>query len=199
MASAPQSIDGDDAALAEALAVDPFADQPPRDPPALRPAALLDRLTALGIDHKTLVHPPVFTVEEARTVRGKLPGGHTKNLCLRDKKKNSYLVVLEADTPVDLKALARHLGVGNLSFASAERLWELLGVMPGSVTPFALFNDPDRRVRLILDEALFALEPLNFHPLVNTMTTAIATADLATVLQATGHDPLRLDLAGLSG
>lgn len=183
--------------LSDPTLADPFREQPGREPAALAPPALFEKLDALGIAHSTLLHPPVFTVEEARAVRGKLPGGHVKNLCLRDKKKKSYLVVMDADTPVDLKALAKVIGAGNLSFASPDRLWELLGVTPGSVTPFSLVNDPENRVNLILDEALLNQEPLNIHPLLNRMTTAISVADLHRWFESTGHTPTVLDLANI--
>jgi len=181
--------------LADPALATPFTEQPDRTPAPVNPPDLLALLDELGISHSTLLHPPVATVEEARAVRGRLPGGHVKNLCLRDKKKNSYLVVMDADTPVDLKALSKHLGVGNLSFASADRLWELLGVTPGSVTPFSLINDRDQKVRLILDQALLSQDLLNVHPLLNRMTTAISVEDLKLWFSRTGHEPLVLDLA----
>jgi len=130
----------------------------------------------------------VFTVEEARELRGAIAGGHTKNLFLRDKKGAPYLVVAPEDAAIELRALHRLLGAsGRFSFGSAELLHEVLGVVPGAVTPFAAINDKDRRVTVVLDAALMAHEKLNFHPLVNTATTTISRGGLLKFLAATGH------------
>jgi len=157
------------------------------------PQQLFDRLEALGIAHRTVEHPPVFTVEEAKALRGNLPGHHIKNLFLRNKKEEMWLVVALEDRAVDLKRLGEVLGAGRLSFGSPDRLRRQLGVEPGSVTPLALINDGSRLVRLALDRGLVDGGPVNAHPLVNTMTTAIATEDLQRFFAATGHDPLWLD------
>jgi len=157
------------------------------------PQQLFDRLEALGIAHRTVEHPPVFTVEEAKALRGNLPGHHIKNLFLRNKKEEMWLVVALEDRAVDLKRLGEVLGAGRLSFGSPDRLRRQLGVEPGSVTPLALINDGSRLVRLALDRGLVDGGPVNAHPLVNTMTTAIATEDLQRFFAATGHVPLWLD------
>lgn len=157
------------------------------------PQQLFDRLEALGIAHHTVEHPPVFTVEEAKALRGNLPGHHIKNLFLRNKKEEMWLVVALEDRAVDLKRLGEVLGAGRLSFGSPDRLRRQLGVEPGSVTPLALINDGSRSVRLALDRGLIEGGPVNAHPLVNTMTTAIATEDLQRFFAATGHVPLWLD------
>jgi Ala-tRNA(Pro) deacylase len=157
------------------------------------PQQLFDRLEALGIAHRTVEHPPVFTVEEAKALRGNLPGHHIKNLFLRNKKEEMWLVVALEDRAVDLKRLGEVLGAGRLSFGSPDRLRRQLGVEPGSVTPLALINDGSRVVRLALDRGLTEGGPVNAHPLVNTMTTAIATDDLQRFFGATGHVPLWLD------
>ena len=157
------------------------------------PQQLFARLAALGIAQHTVEHPPVFTVEEAKALRGNLPGHHIKNLFLRNKKEEMWLVVALEDRPVDLKRLGEVLGAGRLSFGSPERLRRHLGVEPGSVTPFALVNDETRVVRLALDRGLADGGPVNAHPLVNTMTTAIVLADLLRLFEATGHTPLWLD------
>ncbi|MBN9513710.1 MAG: prolyl-tRNA synthetase associated domain-containing protein [Alphaproteobacteria bacterium] len=157
------------------------------------PQQLFDRLEALGIAHRTVEHPPVFTVEEAKALRGNLPGHHIKNLFLRNKKEEMWLVVALEDRAVDLKRLGEVLGAGRLSFGSPDRLRRQLGVEPGSVTPLALINDDSRVVRLALDRGLTEGGPVNAHPLVNTMTTAIATDDLQRFFGATGHVPLWLD------
>jgi Ala-tRNA(Pro) deacylase len=133
---------------------------------------------------------PVFTVAESRAIKEAIPGGHSKNLFLKDKKGRLFLVVAEAETRIDLKRLHEPLGAsGRLSFGSAELLGEVLGVEPGSVTPFGLVNDRERRVSLVLDEALMRYEPVNFHPLVNSATIGVSRADLLRFLEATGHVP----------
>jgi Ala-tRNA(Pro) deacylase len=149
--------------------------------------AFLDRL---GIHYSTVSHQPLFTVEESRASRGTIPGGHTKNLFLKDKSGGHYLVVACEDAMIDLKGLHRRLGAkGRFSFGSADAMWELLGVRPGSVTPFAAINDVSGKVVVILDSAMLTHELLNYHPLVNTMTTSIPRDGLVTFLNACGHEP----------
>lgn len=159
-----------------------------------RDTDLLAYLESLGIAHSTVNHAPVFTVAEAQALRGSLPGGHTKNLFLKDKRDALWLVVAREDLAIDLKALSTELGSPRFSFGSAALLEEVLGVPPGSVTPFAVLNDSGGRVRVVLDKAMMALSPLNFHPLRNDRTTAIAPDDLLTFLRATGHEPMIVDL-----
>ena len=161
------------------------------------PEALLERLAALGIETRTVAHEPLFTVEQSKALRGQLPGGHTKNLFLRNKKGRMWLVTCLEDRQVDLKALAAALEGGRFSFGSAERLMANLGVIPGAVTPFAVTNDAGGAVQMVLDKALLDHDPLNFHPLDNARTTAIAPGDLLRFLEAVGHPPLILDLDGL--
>ena len=158
------------------------------------PEDLFARLAALGIETATHRHPPLFTVEESKALRGELPGGHCKSLFLKAKDDSLWLVVAPEDAPVDLKRLAKTLGVGTLSFGRPELLWELLGVTPGSVTPFALINDRDRRVNVLLDAAMMRETLLNYHPLTNEATTAIAAADLLRFIAACGHAPRILEL-----
>ncbi len=158
------------------------------------PEDLFARLQELGIESKTVTHPPVFTVAEAKTLRGELPGAHIKNLFLRNKKGAMWLVVCLEDRRIDLKALAAALGVGRFSFGSAERLLRYLGVPPGSVTPFAVINDRADQVGVVLDSALLEGAPIHCHPLVNHMTTAIAPEDLMRFLEAERHAPKILDL-----
>jgi Ala-tRNA(Pro) deacylase len=161
------------------------------------PDDLFATLDRLGIAHPTVSHPAVFTVEEARASREAVPGGHTKNLFLRDKKGALYLVVALEDTTITLKSLHRLLGAtGRFSFGSAELLRETLGVEPGSVTPFAAINDTEGRVRVILDAAMMEHATLHYHPLRNTMTTTIARDDLVRFLTATGHEPRIVTLTG---
>jgi len=157
---------------------------------------LLARLAALGIPARTVSHPPVFTVEEARRQRGDLPGTFTKNLFLRDKKGAMWMVVCREDRPVDLKALAPRIGANHLSFGSAERLQRHLGVIPGAVSPFAVVHDADRLVQVVLDREVLGHDPVNLHPLDNGRTTAISAADLLRFLEAEGHAPRLLDFPG---
>jgi Ala-tRNA(Pro) deacylase len=160
------------------------------EPMPATPDELFAYLDTLGIAHKTVTHPAVFTVEEARELRGTISGGHTKNLFLRDKKGALYLLVAPEDAAIELRALHRVLGAsGRFSFGSAELLQEALGVAPGSVTPFAVINDKQARVTLVIDAALMTHDVLNFHPLVNTATTSISREGLLKFLAATGHAP----------
>ncbi len=154
------------------------------------PSELFAFLEALGIAHHTLTHPPLFTVEQSRALRGQISGAHTKNLFLRDKRGALFVVSALEDATIDLKSLHRTLGCGRLSFGSAELLRSAWGVEPGAVTPFGAINDQEGRVTVVLDETMMGCEFLNFHPLVNTMTTSIGRADFLRFLQATGHAPL---------
>ena len=159
--------------------------------------ALLARLAALGIAQRTYEHPAVFTVAEAVALRGKLPGGHCKSLFLKDKKGGLWLAVMLEERRLDLKALADRLGAPRFSFGSAELLVEVLGITPGSVTPFAVINDRAHRVRIVLDAEMLEHDPLNYHPLVNTRTTALSPADLLKFIASCGHEPLIVSLDGL--
>lgn len=154
---------------------------------------LFAKLDSLGIEHRSVEHPPVFTVEEAKALRGTLPGAHIKNLFLRNKKEEMWLVVALEDRAIDLRRLGEVLGAGRLSFGSTDRLKRTLGVEPGSVTPLALINDTARQVRLALDRGVMGEGPINAHPLINTMTTAISAEHLARFFAATGHEPKWLD------
>jgi Ala-tRNA(Pro) deacylase len=155
---------------------------------------LLARLAAEEITTETVDHPAVFTVAESLGLERAIPGGHTKNLLLDDRKGRLVLVVAEHDAEVDLKGLHKRLGAARFSFASGERMLELLGVTPGSVTPFGLLNDTAGRVELVVDELLLRHERLNFHPLENTATTGIARDDFLRLMQASGHPPRVLDV-----
>ena len=150
---------------------------------------LFARLNGLGIATRTFEHAPVFTVDEARRLRGEIPGGHTKNLFLVDKDERLWLVVALEDAAIDLKALPRKVGSGRVSFGKPDRLRQTLGIEPGSVTPFALINDVDARVNVVLDEAMMREPFLNCHPLENTATTTIAAAELLRFIRSCGHSP----------
>lgn len=155
-------------------------------------AALFARL---GIGQRTVTHPAVHTVEQAKALRGTIPGGHVKNLFLVDKAKRMVLVTALEDSSIDLRALEKLLGAkGRFSFASAERLRDHLGVEPGSVTPLAAINDREGKVSVVLEARALAADPINCHPLTNTATTSLSPADLVRFLEATGHPPLVIDL-----
>ena len=169
-----------------------------QDAPSIPPAearliAFFDRL---GIATVTRRHPPVRTVEEAKALRGDIPGAHCKNLFLKDKKDQLWLVVALEERVIDLKTLDKRIGAARLSFGKADLLREVLGVEPGSVTPFALLNDRDRQVRVVLDLGMMQLRPLNYHPMHNAATTTIEPQDLLRFFAATGHEPLTVELAG---
>lgn len=151
-------------------------------------------LDELGIATKTVAHEPVFSVSESQDVERALPGGHTKNLFLKSAKGELLLVIAHADTQVDLKALPKRVGCARLSFAKADVLREVLGVTPGSVTGFALVNDTEPRVKVILDQDLMQFDSINCHPLENNATTNIARDDFLKFLLATGHAPETIDL-----
>lgn len=164
------------------------------------PDDLFAFLDTLGIVHATVTHPPLFTVEQSQALRGTIAGGHTKNLFVKDKKDKVFLLVAPEDAALELKSMHRLVGAsGRFSFGSAGLMRELLGVEPGSVTPFGVINDKGARVHVVLDRAMMANDILNYHPLVNTMTTSIASADLMKFLQATGHDPRVEALSAVPG
>ena len=164
------------------------------------PADLFAALDALGIPHPTVTHPPLFTVDQSQALRGQIPGGHTKNLFLRDKKGALFLVTTLEDAAIELKSLHRRLDAsGRFSFGSADLLIEALGVAPGAVTPLAAINDTAGRVTVVLDTGLMEHAIVNCHPLTNTMTTSIARADLVRFLESTGHPPQIVPVAGPEG
>lgn len=156
--------------------------------PASR-AELFAFFDQLGLQTKTFDHEPVFTVEQAKKVHDDVPGGHCKNLFCKDEKGVLWLIVALEDSIIDLKAAPAKIGSRRLSFGKPELLMEVLGVEPGSVTPFSLFNDKTNRVNVILDEAMMKLDILNFHPLKNDATTTIASSDLLVFIKACGHNP----------
>ncbi|GAB4354884.1 MAG: prolyl-tRNA synthetase associated domain-containing protein [Oricola sp.] len=153
-------------------------------------------LDSLGIAVTTKYHPPVFTVEEAKALRDEIPGGHTKNLFLKDKKGRHFLLTVEEDAVIDLKTIHAVIGAsGRVSFGKPEQLMDYLGVIPGAVTAFGILNDTGNAVTLILDEALMRHAIINAHPLTNDATTSIAAEDLKRFVEATGHAVHILKLA----
>jgi Ala-tRNA(Pro) deacylase len=154
------------------------------------PEVLFARLKELGIAWTTVSHPPVYTVAEAKQQRGDIPGIHTKNLFVRNKKGHMWLIVCHQDLGVDLRRLAEEIGSrSRLSFGSAPRLMRYLGVVPGAVNPFAVINDHSREVQVIVDRAILGDAPLNFHPLDNAQTTSVSTEGFLQFLEAEGHEP----------
>jgi Ala-tRNA(Pro) deacylase len=154
------------------------------------PNELFAFLEDLGIAYPTVSHPPLYTVEQSQAQRGKIPGGHTKNLFLKDKRGALFLVTTLEDAEIELKSLHRRLdATGRFSFGSTDLMLEVLGVAPGAVTPFGVINDTAHRVTVVLDAALMEHAIVNAHPLVNTMTTSLKRADLLAFLRATGHEP----------
>ncbi|MGL5114890.1 MAG: prolyl-tRNA synthetase associated domain-containing protein [Beijerinckiaceae bacterium] len=159
------------------------------------PESLLKLLDSLGIAHETIQHPPLFTVEQSKELRGEIPGAHTKNLFLKDKKGRLFLVTAVENTAIDLKRLHEIISAsGRVSFGSADQLMAHLGVTPGSVTAFAVANDAAGDVTMILDARLSAFGRINGHPLVNTMTTGVSYSDLLRFLTHVGHAPQVLEI-----
>ncbi len=162
------------------------------------PEDLFAWLDARDIPHTTHWHEAVFTVEEGRDLKAAMPGGHTKNLFMTNKDGDLILISAHADSQLPLNKLHRALGVKRLSFGAPELMEEVLGVTPGSVTAFALVNDPGARVRFILDHALMQHDPLNFHPMRNIATTAISRADFERFVTESGHGLEVLDFSELT-
>lgn len=150
-------------------------------------------LGAIGVAFRSHEHPAVFRVEEGLDIKAGMPGAHTKNLFLKDKKGQLWLISARQDTIIDLKRLHRHIGSDRLSFGNAELMFQTLGVTPGSVTAFGLINDRDHRVRFVLDKALDDADVVNFHPLTNTATTAVSREGLRAFLAAIGVEPMVID------
>lgn len=158
------------------------------------PESLMARLRDLGIEFSLHHHQAVFTVAEADAVDRDIEGTHCRNLFLRDDKKKNFLVVLQNATEVDLKKLPAIINSKKLSFGSADRLWEYLGVRPGSVCPYAIINDTGNQVEIFLDKSMMETDRVNYHPLLNTMTIGCKPADLLKFIESTGHTPHVVDL-----
>jgi len=157
-------------------------------------STLFARLEEFGIATTTVEHAPMFTVEQSGALRKSLPGAHTKNLFLTDRVGHLVLVVAKDDTRVDLKALAKRLEAGRLSFGKEAQLEAVLGVPPGSVTPLALINPSAAGIIVVVDKALMDFAEVNCHPLENTATTRLPTQDLIRFIKACGHEPLIITL-----
>lgn len=159
------------------------------------PESLMETLKSLSIDFTLHHHEAVYTVAESEKVDANIPGTHCRNLFLRDKKKKNFLVVLQNATEVELKKLPDVIGSGRLSFGSDDRLWQYLGVRPGSVCPFSIINDTDHQVKIILDKSMMEKDFVNYHPLLNTMTIGLKPADLIKFIESTGHEAHIVDMS----
>ena len=159
------------------------------------PEKLLKQFDDLNITYDLVHHKAVFTVAESKDVDAQIPGTHCRNMFLRDKKKRMFLVSLANETEVDLKKLDKLLECGRLSFGSADRLWGNLGVRPGSVCPYAIINDGEKKVTLILDAWMMEQKRVNFHPLLNTMTVGMAPKDIIKFVESIDHPYQVLDLS----
>jgi Ala-tRNA(Pro) deacylase len=157
---------------------------------------LFAHFDALGLVHQTHSHRPVFTVEEGADIKAAMPGGHTKNLFLKDRDGALFLVCALGSTTVRLNQLHKTLGCARLSFGPEEAMLEVLGVRPGSVTLFGLINDRERHLTLVLDDALLAADPVNFHPLLNDATTAMSQADMRAFVADWGGAVFGCDFCG---
>ncbi|MDO9586754.1 MAG: prolyl-tRNA synthetase associated domain-containing protein [Brevundimonas sp.] len=166
--------------------------------PAFDRDRLLAWMAANGVAQTTHDHPAVFRVDEGRELKAAMPGVHTKNLFLKDKKGRLWLISARQDTVVDLKRAPRTIGSDRLSFGNEGLLYETLGLTPGSVTALGLINDAERRVTFVLDKALWDAEIVNFHPLTNTATTGLAQADFRRFLTLIGREPMVVDFARLA-
>ncbi len=159
------------------------------------PEALMAHLDDLGVSYDLHHHDAVFTVAESEKLDAEIPGIHCRNLFLRDKKKKNYLVVLRNETEVEMKKLPAVIGSERLSFGSADRLWEFLGVWPGSVCPFSIINDREQQVKILLDKQMMEGDIVNYHPLINTMTVSLAPSCLLRFIESCGHVPHIVDLS----
>ncbi len=161
------------------------------------PQTLLDKLQALDIAYDLYHHKAVYTVEESEAVDADIHATPCRNLFLRDKKKNNFLLVLQNATEVNMHKLPDIIGSARLSFGSADRLWEFLGVRPGSVCPFSIMNDVDKKVKILLDKSMMEKDLVAYHPLLNTMTVTVKPVDLIKFIESTGHEAHIVDLSEL--
>ena len=143
----------------------------------LTPKELIKLLDVKGYDYDFHEHSALFTVEDSNKLRGEIKGLHSKNLFLKNKKNKFYLFSCDEFTNINLKTISKSLDLGNVSFAKTEYLIDLLGISPGSVTPFALLNNPENNIDFYLEDKLYESEYINFHPLTNTATVTIKSQD----------------------
>ncbi|MEM9468656.1 MAG: prolyl-tRNA synthetase associated domain-containing protein [Pseudomonadota bacterium] len=165
------------------------------EPLPTSPEELIAKFEELGIEYTLHHHEAVYTVAESEKIDSEIPGTHCRNLFLRDNKKKNFLLVLQNATDVDVKKLPDVLDSKRLSFGSSDRLWEYLGVRPGSVCPFAIVNDTQNQVKIFLDQSMMEADIVNYHPLLNTMTVGLKPTDLLTFIESTGHEAHIVDLS----
>lgn len=158
------------------------------------PEDLFKILRNIEIPYSLHHHRPIFTVADGEDLKAEIPGVHCRNLFLRDKKKKMFLIVAANETAIDLKKLQPLIGADRLSFGSADRLWENLGIRQGYVSPFCVVNDTDHKVGLVLDKSMMDAEIVNYHPMDNGMTVGLSPEDLLKFFDHTGHDPQILDM-----
>lgn len=160
-------------------------------------ADLYALFTAHGIAWTHNTHPPLHTVEESKELRGDLPGAHVKNMFLKDKRDQLWLVTCLEHRRIRIRDLEKQIGAPKASFGKPELLWDALGIRPGAVSPFGLINDPEHRVNVVLDQQMLDIDPLNAHPLHNEATTTVSAADFRRFFEITGHQPLIVDFDAL--
>lgn len=158
------------------------------------PQELMKKMADLGIEYTLYEHDAVFTVAESDSIKGDVPGHHTRNMFLRTKKKQNFLVTLSDETPIDLKKLGDMLEVKNFSFGSPDRLMEILGVLPGSVTPLSVINADPSDITIVLEKKMMEADLVAYHPLINTMTVTMTPQELLLFMESLGHKPMILDL-----
>jgi Ala-tRNA(Pro) deacylase len=154
-------------------------------------------LNELNIQYSTIEHEPIFKVEDSALLKNNMAGANTKNLFLKDKKGQLFLVCAVSDTKINVNKLHHTLGCKRLSFGKPEVLKNALGVTPGSVTLFSIINDKNLEVTLVIDKSLLNYDIVNFHPLLNDATTAISNKDMIKFAKSTKHEPLIVDFAEL--
>ncbi len=159
------------------------------------PDQLIALLDELHLRYEIFHHEPIFTVAEGEHLKKNIPGLHCRNLFLRDKRKKMFLIVAANETAIDLKKLQLMLGCDRLSFGSPERLWQYLGIRPGSVCPFCIINDRAGEVEIYLDKFMMEADLVNYHPLDNAMTIGLTPEDLIKFIEHTGHKARVIDLS----
>ena len=160
-------------------------------------AELYDLFQRHGIAWSHNAHPPLHTVEESKQLRGDLPGAHVKNMFLKDKKGQVWLVTCLEHRKIRIRDLEKQIGAPKASFGKPELLWDAMGIRPGAVSPFGLINDPEQRIRVVLDQQMLEIDPINAHPLHNEATTTLAATDFRRFFAITGHDPIIVDFDAL--
>jgi len=160
----------------------------------MSPDLLLKALDKLDISYDLHHHEAVFTVAESENVDREIDAHHTRNMFLRTKKKQNFLITLSHYTPIDLKKLGHALDVKGFSFGSPDRLMEILGVYPGSVTPVSVANANPADITIVLEEKMMRADKIAVHPLINTMTIVLTPPDLLKFMGYYNHSPVIVDL-----